>query len=136
MTEIELAIRKAHIINWALFCLNMILDKLSLTQTDLRNYLFLSYTALIEEKRDMKALYKKHDIKLLAADKDLRAVFNEAENLAKSSFPHRALGFITAVRPDWCDIKKVLSLNNDPSLEEDIRFSHQMFKDMLENPND
>jgi hypothetical protein len=84
----------------------------------------------------MKETYKKYDIKLLAPDKDLETVFIEAENLVKSSFPHRALGFISVVYPEFFNVKEILGYLLDKTKGEDIKFSHELFKDMLENPNE
>jgi hypothetical protein len=133
--EVEQAIRKAHILNRALFILKIVKEKLPLSQTSLKLYLDSVYNGLHQEKDEMKVLYKKYDIKLIAPDKDLEPVFIEAESLAKSSFPHRALGFIAAMRR-WSFLVEVYHHSNNPTMNEDIKFSYQLFKDMLENPNE
>jgi hypothetical protein len=134
--EVELAIRKAHIMNRALFVLKIVKEKLPLTEESLIEYISLAHVALSIIKDQIKESYKKYDIKLVAPDKDLEPVFIEAENLANSSFPHRALGFVAAVFPEYIGVRSILSRLIDQSKSEDIKFSHQLFKNMLENQND
>jgi hypothetical protein len=131
MTEVEEQIRKAHLINWALFVLKIVEEKIPKDELNLLLYLQGTYNGLIEIKDEMKETFKKYNIKLLAPDEDLRAVFNEAESLAKSSFSYRALGFIAAAYPSYCKIDHLLQFTKSLP-KDDIIFSYQQFKYLLE----
>lgn len=131
MTELDMDIRNWQKINRAIRILKLIIENHSSTvTTDIRNYLHMSMNTLIEQKDIMKAEGKgKWDS--LPLDKDMVPAFHEAEGLAKSGFPLRALGFVIALGFEEVNTKKLEELMNR-NIFGDIIFSLMMFRDMLQ----
>lgn len=128
MLDVEKQIRQAHLINNTLFILKILKEKI--LDSQFKIYLDALYDNIVLVKDEMKAVFKKYCIKLLAPDKDLVPIFIECENLVRSSFPYRALGVLCATTPELININDVL-IYFEPNKQEDIRFVYNMVKDLL-----